>query len=116
MEHPEFKRLLSKTNTRDAVEHRHRDGLIRGVMAGMLNRAYGIVERLYGNETADVLRALALFHDTHPATAALGEPRYGIIGKAMNKKVMKYGAPPSRHANRPDSKKECQTRGANAEP
>jgi hypothetical protein len=92
-DHPKFKFLLNKPTAtmREAVEHRHGDGLIRGVMASMLNRAYGLIERLYGPDTADVLEALAEFHRNPPAELALGEKVYGLIGKAQRKKEMLYG-------------------------
>lgn len=88
-----FRLLLNKPNytKREAVEHRHRDGLIRGVMNAMLNRTYGIIERLYPENTAEVLRALADFHENPPATAALGEEVYGVIGKAQHKRKLLYG-------------------------
>lgn len=94
--HPKYRKLLNKEGgprsyQREAVEHRHKDGLIRGTMAAMLNRAYGLIERLYGDDTADVLEALAEFHRNPPAEQALGQKVYGIIGKAQKKKVMKYG-------------------------
>lgn len=91
--HPKYQKLLNKDGgyQREAVEHRHRDGLIRGVMAGMLNRAYGLIERLYGDDTAEVLEALAEFHRNPPASQALGQDVYGVLGKAQKKKVMKYG-------------------------
>lgn len=62
-------------------------------MAPLLNRAYGLIERLYPTETAEVLRALADFHEKHPATEVLGSTRFGIIGKAKEKKVMVWGGP-----------------------
>ena len=91
--HPTHRVLLGNGKMRNAVEHRHSDGLIRGVMSPMLNRAYGFIERLFPNNTAEILRALAEFHDNPPATTALGTPRFGLIGKAMYKKVMIYGSP-----------------------
>lgn len=90
---PVFQLLLGKGKMKDAVEHRHADGLIRGLMAPMLNRAYGIIERLYPQNTSNILRALAAFHDSPPATEALGSPRYGIIGVAKSKKKPVYGSP-----------------------
>lgn len=92
-DHPTFKLLLNKPHhkQREAVEHRHRDGLIRGVMMGMLNRCYGHIERLYPDNTAEVLRALADFHENPPAAVALGETVYGMIGPARKKKSPKYG-------------------------
>lgn len=94
--HVKFRKLLNKEGTprsyqREAVEHRHKDGLIRGAMAVMLNRAYGLIERLYGEDTADVLEALAEFHRNPPAEQALGQKVYGLIGKAQKKKKMLYG-------------------------
>lgn len=92
--HPTYRRLTSRTGSRNAVEHRHKDGLIRGVMAPMLNRAYGLIERLYPDDTAEVLRALADFHEHHPASIALGAPRHGILGSVKRKspyKNLKYG-------------------------
>lgn len=90
---PDYRLLLGKptAKTRDHIEHRHSDGLIRGVMAAMLNRAYGLIERLYPNNTAEVLRALAKFHEDPPGPKALGETVYGVIGKAQRKKVVRYG-------------------------
>jgi hypothetical protein len=90
---PVFQVLLGKGKKRDAVEHRHSDGLIRGLMAPMLNRAYGLIERLYPKNTSTILRALAAFHDSPPATEVLGTPRYGIIGTAKSKKKPMYGSP-----------------------
>jgi hypothetical protein len=90
--HPTYRRLVSRTGSRNAVEHRHKDGLIRGVMAPMLNRAYGLIERLYPDDTAEVLRALADFHEHHPASIALGAPRHGLLGSVKKKhKNIKYG-------------------------
>lgn len=88
-----YRILLGKKGqkTRDHIEHRHSDGMIRGVMASMLNRAYGLIERLYPNNTAEVLRALAYFHENPPAPKALGETVYGLMGQAQRKKRMLYG-------------------------
>jgi hypothetical protein len=91
-EHPSFSLLLGNGKIKDAVEHRHKDGLVRGLMSNMLNKAYGYIERLYPSDTSKVLRALAEFHDNPPATVALGSPRFGIIGKAKHKKKYVYGS------------------------
>jgi hypothetical protein len=91
--HSIYRVLLGKEGKRESLEHRHRDGLIRGVVAAMLNRAYGIIERLYPDNTSEILRALAEFHDNPPATTALGRPRYGIIGLAKKKRKMVFGPP-----------------------
>lgn len=88
--HPVFS-LLSEG--RLGTEHRHSDGKIRGVLNFNLNRAYGYIERVCPDNTSAVLRALADFHDQHPATLALGKETYGILGKAQHKKRMIYGSP-----------------------
>lgn len=94
-DHPVYGLLISRNGTTNAVEHRHKDGLIRGVMAPMLNRAYGLIERLYPYDTAEVLRALAEFHENHPASEALAGTRYGAIGRISRRsmKNIKYGSP-----------------------
>lgn len=92
--HPQFHLLLNRSSwatRREAVEHRHKDGLIRGTMDCLLNQAYGLIERLYGDDTAAVLDALAEFHRNPPAPTVLGGPVYGLIGRAQKKKVMRYG-------------------------
>lgn len=103
--HDVFRLVLGKGKLKDSVEHRHSDGLIRGVMAAMLNRAYGIIERLYPNNTSEILRALAEFHDNPPATAALGAPRYGLMGLAKYKKRMVYGPPPGTEVKKTTKRK-----------
>lgn len=92
-EHPVLRTLLNKPSSTKAesVEHRHKDGLIRGVMHGLTNKAYGSLEAIHGSDTPQVLRAMAEFHENPPAVAALGEAVYGLMGKAKHKKEMKYG-------------------------
>lgn len=91
--HPQLRLLLNRDNTtrRESVEHRHSDGLIRGVMHGLTNKAYGMLEAVHPTNTADVLRALAEFHERPPAITALKGNVYGLIGKAQHKKTMRYG-------------------------
>lgn len=88
--HPVYKLLLG---TRLGTDHCHKSGLIRGHLEWRLNRAYGLIEKAFPHNLSAVLRALADFNDNPPATLALGEKRYGLIGQAKYKKVMKYGPP-----------------------
>jgi hypothetical protein len=88
---PDFRVLLAEDGKRESFDHRHSDGLLRGWLAAMLNKAYGMIEKLYPDNTSEVLRALAFYHDNPPAVHMLG-PRYGIIGLAREKKVMVYGS------------------------
>lgn len=88
--HPTYALLLE---SHLGTEHRHSDGKIRGILGWRLNRAYGMIEKAFPDNTAEVLRALALFHERHPAELALGKKTYGLLGKAQVKKSMKYGPP-----------------------
>jgi len=88
--HPLFSLLLGK---RMGTDHDHKTGLIRGRIEWRLNRALGLIEKAAPRNTAAVLRALAAYLDSPPATAALGAPRYGLIGLAKYKKSMVYGPP-----------------------
>lgn len=90
--HPKYSVLLAPAGKRESFDHRHKDGLCRGWLATMLNKAYGIIERLYPDNTSEVLRALADYHDSPPAKEMLGA-RYGIIGLACKKRKMVYGPP-----------------------
>jgi hypothetical protein len=87
----DFRVLLAKPGKRESFDHRHSDGLLRGWLPTMLNKAYGHIERLYPDNTAAVLRALARYHDSPPATEVLGD-RFGIIGLAKKKKKPIYGS------------------------
>lgn len=87
----DFRNLLAKDGKRESWDHRHSDGLSRGWMATMLNKAYGMIERLYPDNTSEVLRALAFYHDNPPAVQMLGR-RFGIIGLAQDKAKMIYGS------------------------
>jgi len=88
---PDFSILLAEDGKRESFDHRHSDGLLRGWLAAMLNKAYGMIEKLYPDNTSAVLRALAFYHENPPAVHMLG-PRYGIIGLAREKKIKIYGS------------------------
>lgn len=70
-----------------AVDHCHKSGLIRGLLHWRMNRAIAMF-----NDDPKLLRAAADYLDSPPAVAALGEKRYGLIGKAKIKKKMVYGS------------------------
>lgn len=100
--HPVFSLLLGKHL---GLDHRHSSGLISGLLEWRINRAYGMIEAVAPRNTSDVLRALAEYHDNPPAVTALGGPRWGLLGKAMYKKVMKYGGPEPRDTMKKRRKK-----------
>lgn len=86
--HPVFNVLLGR---RLGTDHNHKTGLIRGRLDFRINQAYGRIENAFPHNTAAVLRALADFHESPPATTVLGAPRYGLLGKAKYKRKMVYG-------------------------
>lgn len=89
--------LKPPTDTRLNVDHNHKTGLIRGVLNWQINKALGLF-----NDDPAMLRRAADYLENPPAIKALGEPVYGMIGRAMkSKKKRKYG---------PDGTKERQKR------
>ncbi len=81
-------------------DHRHHDGLYRGRLAYLINKALGVLEGTYKDRTPRILRALAYYLDFPPASSVLHGDRYGMIGKAkLNKKKPVYG-PPTRKARK----------------
>ena len=87
--HSVFSILLGN---RLSTDHDHKTGLIRGRLDWRINRAYGLIEKVNPDNTSKILRALADFHENPPATLALGEKRFGLIGLAQYKKKMIYGS------------------------
>lgn len=73
-------------NIRLNIDHRHSDGLIRGLLTMSMNKGLG-----YFNDDPALLRAAADYLDNPPAIAALGRKVYGLIGQAKVKRIMKYG-------------------------
>lgn len=78
--------------TRRGLDHDHKTGLVRGVLDWRINKALGILENAFKENTVYVLRALTRYMESPPAPAVIGY-RYGIIGLAKNKKKMVYGPP-----------------------
>ncbi len=75
------------------IDHRHSDGLIRGKLAYLINKALGTIENSYKERTPEILRALADYLETPPFYLVYGE-RYGMLGRAkLNKKKPIYGPP-----------------------
>lgn len=89
--HSVYRILLGK---KLGTDHSHASGLVRGLLEWRVNRAYGLLERVYPHSLPEALRALATFHEHPPATLALGETRYGLIGKALCSKKKKVYGPP----------------------
>lgn len=88
--HPIYKLLLGR---RLGTDHRHADGLLRGLLEWRLNRALGMVEHVAPAKVSSTLRALADYYENPPAVTALGGSRFGLIGQAKVKKKMIYGGP-----------------------
>jgi len=70
---------LKKANT----DHRHSDGLVRGLLDWQCNRALG-----FFRDSPDLLRRAAEYLERPPAVEALGVARYGRTGR-VNKKTRK---------------------------
>lgn len=62
------------------VDHRHDDGLIRGLLCFWCNKALAKFR-----DSTELLRSAILYLERPPATAALGEERYGRPGRVTNK-------------------------------
>jgi hypothetical protein len=65
------------------MDHDHRNGLIRGLLNPLTNKF--LIDDLA------ILAASIAYLENPPAPLALGESVYGLLGKAMKKKIMKYG-------------------------
>ena len=73
-------------NIRLNIDHRHKDGLIRGLLTMSMNKGLA-----YFNDDPALLRAAADYLENPPAIQALGRKVYGLIGQAKVKRVMRYG-------------------------
>lgn len=85
---------LPAGKTRLNVDHQHagaQAGLIRGLLNWKINKGLA-----FFNDDPRLLRLAAEYLENPPATAALGAPRYGLIGRAkQGKKKATYGPPGS---------------------
>lgn len=80
------------------LDHDHRTGLVRGLLNPFTNK--------YLVDDFATLWATMKYLHAPPAVAALGEPVYGLLGKAQRKRKMLYGPD-----GRPDP--QVRSRGAN---
>ncbi len=94
--HPRLRLLLEKGDPKEIArlytDHDHSSGLFRGRLAYLINKGLGVIEGTYKERTPEILRALAEYLDYPPAVEALGEPHYGLLGRAKRKKKMVYGS------------------------
>jgi hypothetical protein len=65
------------------MDHDHRTGLVRGLLNPMTNK-------VLVDDIAWLEKALEYLKEP-PATVALGEEVYGLVGKAQRKRKMLYG-------------------------
>jgi hypothetical protein len=76
-------KVLSRPN----VDHRHSDGLIRGLLDWKANRSIA-----FFNDDPAMLRRAAEYLENPPAVATFGSPVYGVIGRITKKvKNRRYG-------------------------
>ena len=94
---PDFAVLLTKGDPKEKAllfnDHNHTTGLYRGRLAYLINKGLGTIEGVYKERTPQILRALAAYLESPPATEIIGN-RYGMLGRAkLNKKKIVYGPP-----------------------
>jgi hypothetical protein len=76
-------------NFRLAVDHCHKTGLIRGLLCWRCNNAIGKF-----NDSQTLIFSAFVYLFSSPAAIALGEKRYGVIGRVSRKaKNRAYGGP-----------------------
>ncbi len=63
-----------------SLDHSHGTGLLRGYLCWLCNKALGVVR-----DDPERLRRMITYLEAPPATAALGEERYGRVGRTSNK-------------------------------
>ena len=94
-EDPTLRVLLTRSDPLEEAnlytDHNHTNGLFRGRLAYLINKALGTIENTYKERTSKVLRALAEYLDYPPALRC-GVKRFGLIGRAKRKKKMVYGS------------------------
>jgi hypothetical protein len=92
---------LEPLSDRANCDHRHSDGLVRGLLNPISNKLLAAVERLLGQDVEAGIERLRLYLLCPPASFALGEEVFGLIGRAKIKAKMRYG---------PDGRREPQPR------
>jgi hypothetical protein len=73
-----------KSGKRLATDHRHNDGLCRGLLDSQCNRLLGKIEST--GWTIETLRRVIEYLQEAPATKALGREVYGYPGRVGTKK------------------------------
>ena len=80
--------ITKRPMKRPNVDHRHSSGLVCGLIDWRVNKGLA-----FFNDDPKLLRAAADYLEHPPATAALGAPRYGILGRAKTGKKNKVYGP-----------------------
>ena len=77
-----------KSGKRLATDHRHSDGLIRGLLCSQCNRLLGKIEGT--GWTVGTLVRLIQYIQTPPAVTALGREVFGYAGRVGTKKHRQF--------------------------
>ena len=82
------KKLPSEFTQGFALDHRHKDGLLRGLLCWKCNRAIGAFQRFHP-EAVELFSAAFEYLLHPPFTSAIGEERFTLPGKIGTKKRAK---------------------------
>jgi hypothetical protein len=77
-----------KSGKRLATDHRHKDGLIRGLLCSQCNRLLGRIES--NGWTVEILKRVIGYFLNPPAVQALGQEIFGYPGRVGTKKHRKW--------------------------
>lgn len=75
-----------KSGKRLATDHRHKDGLNRGLLCSQCNRLLGRIEATFGLAVIVALGRVISYLQNPPAVQALGRPVFGYPGRCGTKK------------------------------